>query len=113
MKRFQTDVLGRRKRRRFSAEQKRLLVDQFQKEGGSACDFSRREHLTYSAFLKWIKQVSPEPGALLRVRVRESSVTPAGSVMELHLAYGRKLRLRPGFDPEAVRQLVRLLEQAC
>ena len=106
-------MLGRRKRRRFSAEQKRLLVDQFQKEGGSACDFSRREQLTYSAFLKWIKQASPEPGALLPVRVRESSATLRGSVMELHLACGRKLHLLPGFDPEAVGQLIRLLEQAC
>ena len=94
-------------------EQKRLLVDRFQKEGGSACDFSRREQLTYSAFLKWIKQVSPEPGALLPVQVRESSAALRGSVMELHLASGHRLLLLPGFDPEAVRQLIRLLEQVC
>lgn len=94
-------------------EQKRELVVQFQKEGGSAWDFSQKEQLTYSAFLKWIKQVPSEPGAWLPVRVRESSATLTGPVMELHLACGRKLHLLPGFDAQAVRQLIRLVEQAC
>ena len=113
MKEIQRDSLGRRKRRLFSKEQKRLLVLQFQKEGGNAADFSRKEGLTYSAFLKWIKQVAPEPGALLPVRLCESSPTLPGSRMEVHLGNGRKVHLVPGFDAESVAQLVRVLERPC
>ena len=113
MKEIQRDLLGRRKRRLFSKEQKRLLVLQFQKEGGKAADFSRKEGLTYSAFLKWIKQVSPEPGALLPVRLSQSCAALPRSVMEVHLENGRSIHLRPGFDAELVAQLVRVLEQAC
>lgn len=88
-----------------------MLVVQFQEEGGNAADFSRKEGLTYSAFLKWIKEVSPEPGALLPVRLCESSATLPGSRMEVHLGNGRKVHLVPGFDAESVAQLIQLLEE--
>jgi len=90
-----------------------LLVLQFQKESGNAADFSRKEGLTYSAFLRWIKQVPSEPGALLPVRLSQSSAASARSVMEVHLENGRRVHLVPGFDTESVAQLVRLLEQVC
>ena len=90
-----------------------MLVLEFQREGGNAADFSRKERLTYSAFLKWIKQVSAEAGALLPVRLCESSPRLPGSVMEVHLGNGRSIHLRAGFDAESVEQLVRLLERVC
>jgi hypothetical protein len=113
MKGIETDSLGRRKRRVFSLAQKRALVLRFGKEGGIARDFSRTEGLTYSAFLKWIKQFSSEPGAFLPVRLCERPPVPGGAVMEVHLGNGRRIHIMAGFDTEAVAQLVRLLEQPC
>lgn len=107
------DSLGRRKRRRFSVEQKRALVLRFEREGGIALDFSRKEGLTYSAFLKWTKAFSSESGALLPVELCERPAARESAGMEVHLGNGRSIHLAPGFDAEAVAELVRLLEQSC
>jgi len=52
--------------------------------------------------------------AFVKVTVDPGAVSATPSAIDLVLPQGRLLRVRPGFDPELLRQLVRLLEEpAC
>ncbi len=60
--------------------------------------------MSLPAFVK----VSVSPGAAANGNVPSASSV---SAIDLVLPQGRLLRVRPGFDPDSLRQLVRLLEE--
>ena len=88
-------------------------------------DFCRRHRLRAPSFYAWRRELrergllddgpsaeatrAASTPAFVEVAVDASAAaTPA---IDLVLAEGRLLRLRPGFDPNLLRQLLRLLEE--
>jgi transposase len=53
---------------------------------------------------------TPTP-AFMKITVDPGAVSSTASAIDLVLPQGRLLRVRPGFDPELLRQLVQLLEE--
>ena len=90
----------------------------------SICAFCERHGLSEATFYYW-RRVLRERGLLDQDSLpREPALTtpafvklavdlgPVGpQAIELALPQGRVLRIRPGFDPELLRQLLRLLEE--
>ena len=113
MKNSAADNLGRRKRRRFSPEQKQALIAAFRRHTGTVRQFVQLHELTYSAFRKWLKKAEQPIGKLIPIRVVRSAPARTGAPMHVHLTNGRKVELLPGFDPESVGQLICLLEELC
>jgi hypothetical protein len=87
--------------------------------GLSVAQFCRRERLAVSTCFAWKRRLAREArtAALAFVRVRPASVplvsgtadAPASSI-ELHLGQGRRLLLRPGFDPRTLAAALAVLE---
>jgi transposase-like protein len=89
----------------------------------SVSDFCQRRRLSQPSFYSW-RRVLRERGLVDNVvHVSSAATTPAflkvtvnadGSMapaIELVLGKGRLLRVRPGFDADLLRQLVRVLEE--
>jgi hypothetical protein len=81
--------------------------------------FCRRQRLTEPSFYFW-RRVLRQRGLLdadratappAFVQVAVAAAPPAPTPLDLVLASGRTLRLRPGFDPDTLRHQLRLLEE--
>ena len=112
--------------RRDPAKEKywRRLLRQWQQSGLSGRDFCVEQRLSQPSFYAWRREIArrdqqrqatpafaaPTPApAFVKLSVTASSTpTPA---IEVIVAERRVLRVRPGFDAELLRQLVRLLEE--
>jgi transposase-like protein len=108
----------RRERVRRSAAYWARAVRRWQRSGLSVAAFCQQEGLPASSFRYWQHKVSSEgaerdPGEATMVPVEVvTSVSPAmdRSVFEVLLRSGDVLRVPSGFDPEALRVLVAVLE---
>lgn len=97
-------------------------VQRWQRSRLSVREFCRQHQVNEASFYEW-RRVLRERGLLAEparaktsafVRVSTPLVEPADNAIEVVLHQGRLLRVRPGFDADAVLQLVRLLEEpAC
>ena len=101
------------------------LMRLWQQSQLTVCEFCEQHGLSEASFYAW-RRVLKQRG-LLQARPTRQSHTPAAfvrlapdaeppavSVVELVLGDRRLLRLRPGFDPDMLLELVRLLEEpAC
>jgi transposase len=91
----------------------------------TVCEFCEQHRLSEASFYAWrrvLKQRGllearpirqpPTPSAFVKLTL--DAEPPAVSAVELVLSNRRLLRLRPGFDPAMLLELVRLLEEpAC
>ena len=102
------------------------LMRRWQQSRLTVSAFCARYGLTQASFYFW-RRVLRERGLLHEPPARSQPVVPAPpaafvklavdaaapvtTAVELVLSADRLLRIRPGFDPDTLRQLVRLLEE--
>lgn len=93
----------------------RRLIQQWQRSGLSVRAFCDRHQLTQPSFYAWrhrLQQRAAAAAPFVPVRVVPDAPPLAAGSIEVVLASGRRLRVAPGFDPAALRQLVAVLEEA-
>ena len=101
------------------------LMRRWQQSQRTVCEFCEQHGLSEASFYAWrrvLKQrgllqarpIRQPPTPTAFVKLALDAAPPAVSVVELVLGDRRLLRLRPGFDPDMLLELVRLLEEpAC
>ena len=107
-----------RHRRRWTRDQKRLLVEQWKQSGTSRLAFCRKHQIAYGSFLYWSKDVAArDRGGFLEVRVSPTvsankscdAPIPAFGMAEIVAPSGWKVRLSPGFDHAQIEAILSLL----
>jgi hypothetical protein len=108
-------------RQRRSREEVRRLVDEFEASGSGRAEFCRSRGLALGTLQRHLRaRRSATKAASGRSRLVAVSVTPrleavskpAETNLEVVLARGRRIGVRPGFDPGTLRELILALEQA-
>jgi transposase-like protein len=89
----------------------------------TARDYCQRHRLCQPSFYSWRRilrergligdgaQVTPAAATPAFLKVTVNTDAPVAPAIELVLGKGRLLRVRPGFDADLLRQLVRVLEE--
>ncbi len=114
--------MAKKRRRRFwSADEKRQIVGQTRVPGVSISQVARRYDVNANLVFKWLRDsrfsADEEPPAFLPVAVLEEpgpviERAPAGDrEVAIELSNGHRLVLSGGFDPDRVIRLVRGLAQ--
>ena len=104
--------------RRWGEDEGRVALAAWRASGLPLQTFAHEQGLCPQRLRAWRGRLGEVP-ALLPVRVvghgaPASASAAVGSVMEVVLATGRRVRLMPDFDDDAVGRLVRVLEEgAC
>ena len=97
------------------------VLEAYEASGLSVAEFARRHGLGPQRLRWWKKRRAEQKGpALSFVPVHvtpppspEAQRAAGGASMEVMLARGRRIRVEPGFDADALTRLVRTLEEAC
>ncbi|HEX5752318.1 MAG TPA: transposase [Archangium sp.] len=97
------------------------VLEAYEASGLSVAEFARRHGLGPQRLRWWKKRRAEEAGPALSFIPVHVAAPPspeaqraAGTVsMEVLLARGRRIRVEPGFDADALGRLVRALEEAC
>ena len=92
----------------------RRWIDQWRSSGLSVRIFCGQRGLSEPSFYQWrkiLQRRAAEDPAWLPVHLIADQVPAQGGALELVLAGGRRLRVRPGFDSATLRQLVAVLEE--
>ena len=111
---------GRRKRRAWSEDEKRLICGQARLPGVSVSQVARRYDVNANLVFKWLRDLrfapdgSGEGARFLPVEIvggglREERPAPAcaESRIEIGLASGHSLRISGAYDPDALARLIR------
>jgi transposase len=120
-----------RRRRRFSEEEKRHLLELAGEPGSSVWDLAKRYDLAPSVLFRWRKELgeglgpfagfvsvavtddgTPTPGADLNELEPSSPAADQAGGIEITLRDGKRVRVDTGADAEAVLRLVTVLEGA-
>jgi transposase len=92
----------------------RIIIGRWRRSGLSVRAFCRRENIKEPQFYWWrrkLEQADQQKTAFLPVHVvADEAPDPAARGVEVVLANGRCLRVRPGFDADTLVKLVDLLE---
>jgi len=112
----------RRRRRKWSDDEKRTICAQARVAGVSVAQVARRYDLNANQIFNWLKdpRVAGDPpddvedARFLPVEIvaepaPEPPPTATSGMIELELANGHRLRISGGYDPEAIARLARLL----
>jgi transposase-like protein len=103
-----------RVRRRFTMTEKADLVAAYLRSGLSQEQFALQEGIAPSNIQRWIQQGRAAPERKCRRRLVEVpnllAAPPANALYRLRWSQGMVLELNRGFEPEAVRVLVQLLQ---
>ena len=112
----------RRKRRKWSDDEKRMICAQARMPGVSVAQVARRYDLNANQVCNWLKDPKftgdaaddVDDARFLPVEIvaeATSGPPPSGSsgLIDLELSNGHRLRISGGYDPEAVARLARLL----
>lgn len=105
----------------WSETEAQAVLEAYEASGLSVAEFARRHGLGPQRLRWWKKRRAEEGGpALSFVPVHvaappspEARQAPGTASMEVLLAGGRRIRVEPGFDVDALARLVRTLEEAC
>ena len=97
------------------------VLEAYEASGLSVAEFARRHGLGPQRLRWWKKRRAGETSSALSfvpVHVAapsspEAQGAPGAASMEVLLARGRRIRVEPGFDADALARLVRALEEAC
>jgi hypothetical protein len=97
----------------------RRQVEAWQRSGLSIREFCSRNRLTETNFHNWRRQLAwrdqqpdnprQEPATFVPVVVKPEQAGADGAI-EIVLANGRSVRVRAGFDPDTLTQVMALLE---
>jgi transposase len=93
----------------------RQVVAQWRRSGLPVRVFLRRHGVSKSPFYRWLRKLERPDGlnaGFLPVRVTHGEVTPqAKAGVDIVLANGRCVRVRPGFDHATLVEVVDLLDE--
>jgi hypothetical protein len=95
-------------------QQWRQWIRQWQNSGLSVRDFCDRHALSQVTFYAWrrlLRQRDADTTPFVAVQVAAEKPAPAAPPLEVVLASGHCLRVRSGFDPHTLRQLLAVLEE--
>lgn len=119
------EILGQERRRVWSDEDKLRILAEAEAHGVSLAAVARRHDLCPQQLYAWRRLfrqaaqpvASGRPATFLPVEVSDAQVPaakPRGRArsVEVTLVGGRRLRIDPEIDPEALRRLVQALETA-
>lgn len=112
----------RRKRRKWSDDEKRMICAQTVVPGVSVAQVARRYDLNANQIFNWLKdpkfapdaQATEDEAKFLPVEVIAEPTPPEPThetvgLIELELTNGHRLRISGSYDPDAVARLVRHL----
>lgn len=112
----------RRKRRKWSDDEKRMICAQTVVPDVSVAQVARRYDLNANQIFNWLKvpKFAPDehdihdereflPVEVIAEPTRPPPASEPNGLIELELASGHHLRISGGFDPEAIARLVRYL----
>ena len=118
-------LTGRERRRRWSADDKLRILSEASVPGVSAAEVARRHDLCPQQVYRWRREfrasdASPSELTFLPVELAVSAAdrpkrkrwSGSRSQAEIVLASGRLLRVDAAIETEALRRLVRVLEEA-
>ena len=100
------------KRRHLPREHWRALLAEQQASGRSVGAFCRARRLPQSTFYTWRARLAAEHERPAFVELRPvGRSTPSGeAAIELALANGGRVLVRPGFDPQTLRDVLGVLD---
>jgi transposase-like protein len=110
-----TAQVEKRKRKRWSAEEKRALLVRWRASGLSARQFAPREGVSPANLLRWRSSAvaTPERGAVkftpvqvVKTESLRAEQTPTRAVLELVLHGGARVRVLDGADVRMISELV-------
>jgi transposase len=93
----------------------RQWLRQWQSSGQSVRDFCDRHGLSQATFYAWrriLRQRDADATPFVAVQVVADTLSAPAPPLEVVLAGGRCLRITSGFDPDTLRQLLAVLEEA-
>ncbi len=112
----------RRRRRKWSDDEKRMICAQARMPGVSVAQVARRYDVNANQIFNWMKDpkfaadetVDGDDARFLPVEIvaepaPAASAVETSGVIELELVNGHRLRISGGYDPEAVARLVQHL----
>jgi transposase len=109
-------VTKQKKRRVWSAEEKRLICGQARLPGVSVSQVARRYDVNANLVFTWLRDPrfadsGGEVGSFLPVEIVRgpelAAASPGEGRIEIELAGGHRLRIVGGYDPEALARLLR------
>ena len=110
-------TLDTKGRVRTSKEQRRLILNEFERSGVSAAQFAKRTGVKYSTLAGWVLRYrrTKRPGLNSPVRLLEAVVAPApvSLALQVQLPGGARLEIREASQVALVAALVRALEKPC
>lgn len=100
------------KRPHLPREHWRALLAEQQASGRSLWAFCRARRLPQSTLYRWRARLAREHErpAFVELRATERMDPPGEAAIELALANGRRVLVRPGFDPQTLRALLGVLD---
>jgi len=110
-------VTKQKKRRVWSAEEKRLICGQARLPGVSVSQVARRYDVNANLVFTWLRDprfadsggevASFLPVEIVRAPEVAATASPGEGRIEIELAGGHRLRIVGGYDPEALARLLR------
>lgn len=94
----------------FAASKWREIIDRQRASGLLIAGFCRRDAITESSFFAWRRRLGVAPPVAGFVEAKVTSPPRRGGGIEVRLRGGRRVRVRPGFDPELLAKVVAALE---
>ena len=110
-----------RSRRRHSKAERESVLLEYASSELSQVRFAEIKGISISTFQNWLRksresEADAKPGDLVPVRLVPGNgpKKPASSgLIEIELASGSVIRVAPGFDPDEIRELVKILRESC
>lgn len=95
----------------------RVMVEAWQRSGDSLAVFARRYRVDRKRITRWASRLTRSPRRGVRFHPVQVVATAAGgsgsrAAIEVVLADGRTVRVPPGFAPEDLQQVLRVLDGA-
>jgi transposase-like protein len=105
--------VGKKRRARRSGEEVERLAEEFVSSGMKRSEFCRTRGITPGTLRRHLKDGKPEARQtprLVAVELEEKAAQKA-SAIEVVLAGGRRVQVRPGFDATTLQALIAVLER--
>jgi len=105
--------VGKKRRTRRTGKEVQRLVEEFISGGMKRSEFCRTRGLTPGTLLRHLKggkQKAEQTPRLVAVELEEKAAEKANAI-EVVLARGRRVEVRPGFDATTLQALIAVLER--
>ena len=108
-------VLRAAKHRYWREADARVMVEAWRRSGASLSTFARRYGVHGTRIARWASRLASPRSAVrfhpVRVVAAAGRVRPGGDAIEVVLTDGRLVRVPPGFAPEDLHQVLRVLDE--